>query len=88
MADYGTPMGVQAPGETTAKRPQAKPATQAQLKAALKDYDARAAGEARRSNASGRGTSQGDQGSQTKRGTIMDVIRDKKYRDLSTSEKE
>jgi hypothetical protein len=60
MADYGTPMGTEPPGQTTRQRPTAKEATPAERKAALASLEARSQGEARRSNSPGRGTSQGD----------------------------
>jgi hypothetical protein len=87
MADYGTPMGTEVPGQTSAQRRKVSQPSEKELKARIKDYEARSQGESRRSNVSGRGTSQGDSGSSTKRGTIFDVIRDKKFRDSETIDK-
>ena len=86
MPDYGTPMGTETPGQSTAERRKASAPSTKELAAKIKDYETRSAGEARRSNATGRGTSQGDEGSKTRRGTVFDVIRDKKYRDLKATD--
>jgi hypothetical protein len=85
MADYGSPMGTEAPGSVKRERPRAKEASPAERRAALKALEERSAGEARRSNTPGRGTSQGSGGAKSEqRGNIADVIRDKKYRDMKT----
>ena len=93
MADepksYGSPMGVEAPGQSTASRPKAKEASPAERKAALKALEARSQGEARRDNTSGRGTSQGDRASPDNASLDpFSTIKKKKYQTLTESEKE
>lgn len=63
MAQYGTPLGVEAPGQTMRKRPKTKQASVSETRAALKALDERRSGESRRSHVPGRGTSQGDKSS-------------------------
>ena len=88
MADYGTPLGTQPPGMTTAKRNVAKPATDAQRKQALASLETRSAGESRRPNTPGRGTSQGS--SSTSPGgtgkSVVATIKDKQYADMQAGD--
>lgn len=48
MAEYGSPMGVEAPGQTTRQRPKAGAADAATVHAKLKEVEARSKGEAKR----------------------------------------
>jgi hypothetical protein len=75
-------MGTEEPGSVRRERPRAKEASPAERRKALKALEQRSAGEARRSNVSGRGTSQGSGGASSD--TNMNAgraIKDKKYRD-------
>lgn len=78
MPEYGTPLGTQAPGQTTAKRNVAKPASDADRKAALKAYDARSKGESRRNDAE----------PPPKRTTrsVFDTVKDKQYSDMEAGD--
>jgi hypothetical protein len=76
--EYGTPLGTETPGSKRPERARAKEPTVAERRAALKSLEARGAGEARRSNVPGRGTS-------SSRNPVT-AIWDKKNRDLKTTQ--
>jgi hypothetical protein len=52
---YGTPMGTEPPGTVKRERPKAGPADEKTLRAKLKEYEARAQGEARRETTAPKG---------------------------------
>ena len=70
MADYEPTMGTRSPGARTVRRNTTTPPSAKEMGAKSKEYAHRSGGESRRDNTAGRGTSQGDNGSKTKRGTI------------------